>query len=1232
MNSGYYRFPTIHEDTIVFVSEDDLWQVPAAGGVARRLTSNSGSVTYPMLSPDGSKLAFVGREEGFPEVYVMPAQGGVFQRLTYMSGDCRILGWNQEGTHILFCSNHGQPHQAEYMLYEVSADGPNGSVRELPYGPARSISFGPNGGVVLGRNTGDPARWKRYRGGTAGQLWIDNNGDGDFQRFLPTLQANIASPMWIYNDGDPTGRIYFISDHEGIGELYSARPDGSDFQRHTDHEDYYARNPCTDGRRIVYHAGADIYAYDIASGESRKLEIDYHSPRMQRSRKFVHSGLYMDSVALHPKGNALSLTTRGKAFAFHNHEGAVIQLGKPSGVRYRLSEWLNDGKRIAVISDEPGEEVLEIHSWEPGVPPVRLEGVDFGRAVDLRVAPCGEKIALTNHRHELILIDLEKAESMVVDRSPFRQIAGFDWSPDGRWIAYACASTHQTTELRLYRLPDPDAEDRSLHESVIHRITRPVLHDVSPAFDPEGNYLYFISYREFNPVYDSLHFDLGFPRGARPYLITLRGDLPNPFIPRPDEEDERDEDRDHEEDHGDEAGGEEPAPGEGDEELDDGYEYDGETEEEDGEYYRRRSGRALSLRWRSVESEGSEGEATADALPAGDGGEGPARHSVANGEKPENDEKREIPRLRIDLEGIERRVLAFPVPEGRYIHIGGIPEKAMFTIFPVRGSLRDEDDGIDEEVSGGQLRGYFFKEYRSEVLADDVDWFDISRNRKKLVYGSGDRLRVVMAGEKAPGGGGPPRRTGWIDLHRVKVSIDPQSEWEQMFREAWRLQRDHFWTEDMSDVDWQTVYQRYFPLIERISCRGEFSDLMWEMQGELGTSHAYEFGGDYRPRPAYSQGFLGAEYHWDEAAEGYVLGDFIHGDSWNPDANSPLAAPGVDVKPGDLLVAINGQPLSASVSPARLLVNQAGEEVMLTLRVQEPAEAATEAEADGAADPPPTTNGQSSPSAEAQHESHSTQHAAGNTNHVACSTPYRTVTVRTLHDEQPSRYRSWVNGNRQRVHEATGGRVGYVHIPDMGPNGYAEFHRGYLAEVDKDGLVIDVRFNGGGSVSALILEKLARRRLGYDVQRWGGLSPYPVESVAGPLVALTNEYAGSDGDIFCHSFKMLGLGPLVGKRTWGGVIGIWPRHALVDGTVTTQPEFSFWFGDVGWNVENYGTDPDVEVDNTPQDYQAGRDAQLEAAIAAILGRLQSNPPLQPPDPKSRPSRALPKLPPRKRDE
>jgi tricorn protease len=359
------------------------------------------------------------------------------------------------------------------------------------------------------------------------------------------------------------------------------------------------------------------------------------------------------------------------------------------------------------------------------------------------------------------------------------------------------------------------------------------------------------------------------------------------------------------------------------------------------------------------------------------------------------------------------------------------------------------------------------------------------------------------------------------------------------------------------------VYQRYLPMLDRVSTRGEFSDLLWEMQGELGSSHAYAIGGDAREDPRYDVGFLGADLAWDAAAGGWRVVRVVPGDVWDAENAPPLLRPGVNVAAGDVILAVNGRRTSAAVAPAQLLVNQAGVEVELTV-------AAAAAAANGSGTP-------------------------------------RRVTVKTLKNETLLRYREWVDGKRAWVHAQTGGRCGYVHIPNMGPWGYAEFHRQFLPEVDRDGLLVDVRFNGGGHVSALLLEKLARRRLGYCQSRWFGVTPWPDDAPAGPMVALTNEYAGSDGDIFSHNFKAMRLGPLIGKRTWGGVIGIWPRHTLVDGGVTTQPEFSFWFRDIGWRVENYGVDPDIEVEMRPQDYAAGEDPQLRRGVDELLKRLVAEP-------------------------
>jgi tricorn protease len=378
----------------------------------------------------------------------------------------------------------------------------------------------------------------------------------------------------------------------------------------------------------------------------------------------------------------------------------------------------------------------------------------------------------------------------------------------------------------------------------------------------------------------------------------------------------------------------------------------------------------------------------------------------------------------------------------------------------------------------------------------------------------------------------------------------------------------------MSKVNWNAVWERYAPLVERVGTRGEFSDLMWEMQGELGTSHAYEFGGDYRTEPSYPVGFLGADYEYDAATDTYRIARIVEGTPGDAKAQSPLLAPGVNVKVGDRLRAINGRRVSKAVTPGMLLVHLADTEVTLTVEG-----------ADGTV---------------------------------------RDVVVKTLRSEFPVRYREWVEANRRLVHERTGGRVGYVHMPDMGANGYAEFHRTWLAEADHDGLIVDVRYNRGGHVSQLLIEKLSRRRVGYDINRWGQPEPYPELSVPGPMVALTNQFAGSDGDIFSHVFKLRKMGPLIGKRTWGGVIGISPRNLLADGAVTTQPEYSFWFEDVGWGVENYGTDPDIDIDIAPQDYGRGHDPQMEKALSLVMELLEKSPPAKP-DFSDRPNLSPPPL-------
>ncbi len=1182
MEAGYYRFPTIYQNTVVFVCEDDLWTVAATGGIARRLTSNLGRVSAPALSPDGSKLAFTGRDEGYPEVYVMPATGGAAQRLTYLGADTQVVGWSPDGQAIIFSSSSAQPFRNRYHLYAVHHTG--GEPMQLPTGSAMSISYAPqpSGGLVIGRNTTDLAGWKRYRGGLTGDLWIDVDGAGEWQRLLH-LEGNVAMPIWI---GE---RIYFVSDHEGISNLYSTpipkigdapiTADEGKFCRHTHHQEYYVRHPSTDGQRIVYHAGAELYVYDPATDQTQLIPIEFHSPRVQRNRRFVDAENYLQDYSIHPQGHSVAVITRGKPFVMANWEQAVLQHGESDGVRYRLIAWLCDGRRLVMVSDAAGEETLEVHYADASAPAERLEGFDVGRPLTLVTSPKKNQVALTNHRHELILVDLDESTATVLDRSYYYKIWDVVWSPDGRWLAYSFHTSLQTSIIKLCHLETGET----------HPATRPVLRDVAPSFDPDGKYLYFLSYRDFDPVYDNMHFDLNFPWGMRPFLITLQADLPSPFIPV-------------------------PAP-------------PGEKSKDEEEEKLAKEEEAAAADKKLAEAETASGETTDES---------------ENSKKSKKEDKP----MQIDLEGITERVLAFPVLDSRYGQIRGLGGgKVIYSSYPAEGTLSKPWYNHKAPTAEGALEIYDFEEQEDDLLIEGLTDFEVSQDGKTLIYRAGDRLRVLKAGTKIENHSPyPSRKSGWLDLSRIRLSVQPQAEWEQMYREAWRLQRDNFWTEDMSGVDWQAIFQRYLPLVERVSARSEFSDLMWEMQGELGTSHAYEIGGDYRPAPEYDQGFLGADFCYDSATDSYQIIHIVQGDVWDETASSPLGRAGIKVKVGDYLVAINGRRVSKTVSPQILLVNQAFNEVFLTIvSLPENSTLVTPdmgEEVAGVLEESPTDTDL------AQEELKQAElEISGAMEEIIEGTPGeleaadlaglegdiieeiiqpRTISVKTLPDETAARYREWVEDNRRYVHDSTGGRVGYVHIPDMGPRGYAEFHRGYLTEVTCEGLIVDVRFNGGGHVSQLILEKLARRRLGYDVQRWGAPTPYPEDSVLGPMVAITNEQAGSDGDIFSHAFKLMKLGPLVGKRTWGGVIGISVSDSLVDGGITTQPEFSYWFKDVGWSVENYGTVPDIEVEIRPQDYITGRDPQLERAIEEIQKMLAEHPP-EVPEFGNRPKLALPKL-------
>lgn len=1070
MQHGYYRYPAISGETLMFISEGDLWIAEefksTNNPTAFRLTTNRGLIKSPVFSPDGKKISFSSSQEGGGEVYIMGIDGQGLRRLTYDDAEANVVAW--VGGKIYYTSCQYQPFARVNSLWCINENG--GIPEEIPLGPMQYISFRPgekNAGrenlqaIIQRHGYREYGYWKRYRGGTAGTLWISQNSKGDFKEFL-NLKADLARPLWLKDD-----TIVFSSDHEGVGNLYQADVSGENLRRLTHHQDFYVRGQCAHEQTVVYHAGGDLFYYDLKDDHSKKINLNYRGDRQGRVRKPFKASSYLQSYDLDPKGRQIAINTRGKVACMGTFLGPVTRLGDREDVRYRLPTWI-DCENILMVADDAGKNHFEIYNLsEPESPKVLKINQDIGRIDSIYIGAKfkgkkGQGVILYNHRHEILYLDIEKSKVKVIDRSTHGFISGGQWSADGQWFAYGAYVDRHKAVIKIY--------DRNA--KMLHQVTPTMLTDGEPAFDPDGKYLYFIGDRHFDPVHDHFQFDHGFAYGSKLYAIGLQKDVRSPFLKLP-EGDDGDEDRKN-------------------------------------------------------EKNADKGEA---------------------GVKP----------IKIDFDDIQERLTEFPIESGRYSDLIAAKGKIYFLSHPIVGALEAAET---PERAKASVEQYDLETLRGESIMDNASFLSIARDLETLVVGSGRKIQVFKAGEKPEDVTEGVQKSGRVNIERVKLMVTPAIEWCQMFKEAWQLQKDHYWVEDMSNIDWQEVYDRYQPLLSRVSTREEFSDLVWEMQGELGTSHAYVMGGDLKRVPHANNGILGAQFKSALKDKGVEIAKIFKGDSYEPTGSSPLCAMGVNLKVGDKILAIDGQSITQDCSLESLLIGKAGQVINLSIQ----------------------RKGKRKPEC---------------------------VHVKTLHNGRHLYYRHWVEHNRRAVHEASQGQVGYIHIPDMSTYGYAEFHRSFMQEKDRPGLIVDVRFNGGGSVSQLLIDKLSRKRAGYDVTRYMGNVPYPEDSPLGPMVCLTNEHAGSDGDMFTHVFKYKALGPVIGKRTWGGVIGIWPRYGLVDGGMTSQPEFSFWFEDAGWSLENHGAEPDIEVEITPQNHLQLKDPQLEFALKKVKEEIAKAPSIGP---------------------
>jgi tricorn protease len=1071
----YLRYPAIRGDRLVLVADDDLWIGSVEAGTAWRLGAERATIRTPKLSHDGGRLAWCSDAAGHPEVWVADLDGGEPRRLTWWGDDTtRVLGWRDEAT-VVVASATGQPFGWFTWAWAVPVDG--GQPERLRFGPISALSEAAGGGVVLGadQTLRGAAAWKRYRGGTAAKAWIDADGTGTFRRFAADLNGQIEDPQWW------DGRVVFLSDHEGWGNVYSAAPDGSDLRRHSDHADCYARNADGDGTRLVYSCVGEVWILDSLAPDAspRRLDIRLGSARYGRVRYPLQVPEAVGRVAPDRGGRASALDVRGAAVWCTHHDGPARVLAPGGKVRARFTTPLGD-RHVVWVTDADGEDALEVAELARATTR-RLAGGELAQVVELTASPDGARVATAGEDGAVRITDVADGTTRELDRSIYDIASGLCFSPDSRWLAWAAAGPRgDEAGLRQIKLADVAA-------ATVLEATPLRFHDREPAFTPDGRYLAFLSRRTFDPVYDQLRFDLSFPVATRPYLLRLAAATPGPLSPTT-------------------------------------------------------AGRDLP--WSAPEAERE---------PEGEPAE-----------------------VRVEPDGLASRLVELPVAAGRLAGLRAIVGGLVWRSLPVAGELgEDRIEPFGKPVKG-RLEALRFATGEVETLAEEADAVEVSGDGRTLVVRT-DATFSVQPADRTHNSDDESRRAPFeIDLDRIRITVEPADEWVQMFDEAARLMRRNYWVEDMAGVDWDAAVARYRPLAGLVATRDELHDLIWELQGELATSHAYVWTDPVKPPATERMGHLGADLQrGDDGA--WRITHLPTPEPSVPGSHSPLEPIGAQV--GDAVESVDGRAVDPGTGPGPLLVGAGGKVVAVGLRTKD-GERRTEA-----------------------------------------------VTLRA--DERPLRYHAWVAANRAAVRARTGGRVGYLHVPDMMSPGWGEMHRDLRIETALDALVCDFRGNRGGHTSELVLERLSSVVTAWDNPRGFEATTYPVDAPRGSMVALCDQNAGSDGDIVSMGFRQRKLGRLVGTRTWGGVIGIDMRYRLADGTVVTQPRYAFWFeGGPGWTVENYGVDPDIEVAIAPHDWAAGRDPQLEKAIELVLAALEEHGPKRPPRRDDRPDRSPPDLPPR----
>jgi tricorn protease len=1075
------RFPDIWHDRIVFSYAGDLWTIGTQGGTAVRLTAHPGLELFGKFSPDGRDLAFTAQYGGDEQVYVMPAGGGVPKQLTFYPAegpyadrwgfDNQVYGWTPDGSAVLFRSNRDGHTLTDSKLYTVPRGG--GAATALPMPVSGAGDFSPDGSqIVYSPLWRDFRSEKRYQGGWANDLYIFDLAHPALLQVTNDPRTD-RDPMWIGN------AIYFNSDRSGVFNLYRYDIESRQTRQITRYRDWDVRWPSADALgQIVYELNGELHVYDARNDQDRALSITVPTDAINARPQAVNAADSIESFAVSPGGERVLVVARGDVFSIPVEHGVSRNLTHSSNAHDREAGWSSDGHLVAYVSDRSGEEELYVQAQDGSTEAEPLTSGSTARYSAPRFSADDQRIAFADQTGRLYVIDMASKRRVVVAQDPAELVLDYQWSPDGQYLGYTLNAPNGYSAVFIWSVADGKS----------HRVTPEYFNAQSPAWAPNGELLYFLSAREYQPLISTVEFNFATDRQIGIFAVALRKSVANPFGVRDDEPGDEKKDADEGEKTGDKHK---------DKDMDRGKDKD-----------RRASKSKLKLK------------------------------------------------VNIDFDGIAGRAIRVPLEADDLsdLHVTG-----ENLIYQQNGPFYYGREAVVKP----KVMSYSIKDRDSKTVAEDVgDWSLTADGSHVLAQLSNKEFKYFEvgggAGGKNEGGKSEDART--VSMAGLLTTRIPGQEWHEIFAEVWRRYRDYFYASNMHGYDWQAIRRKYQPLVDSVGHRADLNYVIAEMISELVVQHAYIEGGDLGLPKRPFVALPGARFELDAASGRYRIAKIFSGQNEEERYRSPLTEVGVDARIGDYVLGINGRELREGTDPYELL----------QMPPNQPAEWRVAATPDG-----------KSP---------------------------RTIRYQPLASETELKYLQWTAANRARVDSLSHGRVAYIQIPDMGDAGIREFIKWWFPQVRKEGLLVDVRANAGGNISEMLIERLARTLHGTDFARnHAGPDTYPRVVQDGPKVALIDEETASDGDIFANAFRQWKLGLLVGKRTWGGVVGITERGPLLDGGTVFVPEFGAADAKGQWIIEGHGVDPDIVVEQDPVAVLQGHDPQLERGVAELMRQLPTTP-------------------------